>query len=192
MFKQKSFYKLLLSVITMLLILSAAICYAVPPIKIAIIPPIDSAKYGEPELNQIALSEMKENIISQKYDLALDSQVESAIKDINQGNPLKSLPKKEFLQLLSSKLSADVVIAVEFTRISSVVLPSLYSSNEMRNISLTSAVYIAQNDSYKTFNSRRNETSESDGFRGIKRLTKECLAEIERNTNKYLKSIVLQ
>ena len=185
MMNQKKVCKLFF-LTTALLLFFSIVAYAAYPIRIAIIPPVDRAKYGEPELNQLVLTQLKDNFTNSKYDLALDSQIDSALNDITQGQKLTTLPEKQMLKRMSDALSADIVIAVEFTRLSSVILPSLYSSNEMRNISITSAVYVAKNDSYKTFNSRRNETSESDGFRGIRRLTKECVDEFTRNLNKYL------
>ncbi|MEG6585321.1 hypothetical protein [Dendrosporobacter sp. 1207_IL3150] len=191
MLHRKSLCRALLLSIMILMSLAITIGYADSTRRVAIIPPIDYAKYGEPELNKLVLTELKENFINQQYNVALDTQVEKAVNEATQGKALKSLPKKELLKEISYNLSSDLVVAVEFTRLSSIIIPTMYSSNEMRQVSITAAIYHAKTDTYKTFNYTRNETSESDGYRGIKRLTMECIDQLLRKTNKYLTSLSL-
>jgi len=192
---KKSYLALLLTfalIFSLAAVLSPApavnVCLAATPIRIAILPPIDKAKYNEPALNQFILSKVKERFLDPRHDLALNIQVENALNEITQGKKLTELPDKQFLYIVADKLSADVVVAVELTQASSTVFTSVFDEDiEMKNVEVSWAVYMKKDDKYVTYKSSKSDTTEPEYYRGIQRLTEDCMRDLIKKTVSTLK-----
>ncbi len=175
----------------LIVFITTAITYAAVPVRIVLLPPIHRQNYNEPELNHFAFYKLKENLLKNNYDLALDIQVQNAVNKFTHGHPLEALPEKKILRGLSKELSSDLVFALEFTELNSMIISSLRNEEiEYKNVALTLAIYNAQDDSYVIYKVHKDEYSEFEGVNGIRRLVENCLDHINKKVSVYLKSII--
>lgn len=182
------YLKIIIFIFTMSVLSFTNVAFASSHIKIAILPPINSAKYPDQEIQEVIQQKTSNYFKFPHYDKIAPLQVAKTVRQLEIKPNMKKVPAKEILAKIADKLSADIVFVVQINKIESVFRSGLFDGDSLEDtyVHLTCAVYLSKQDRYFLTEAIASEFVEPAVDTGAKKMTGECMNIIIQKIDSYL------
>ncbi len=157
-------------------------------IKAAILPPINSAKYPDNEIQEVIKQKTLNYFRFPYYDKIAPQQIAQASHKFGIEQHMKKIPDKKILASIAANLSADIVFVIQIKEIQSVFRTQLFDGDSLEDtyVHLVSALYLAKQDRYILTEGIASELVEPAVDTGAVKMTGQCMDIIIKKIDPYL------
>lgn len=164
-----------------LLCFSAALpVFAIEPFNVAVLPPINTAGFNDPDSMQIIQNTIKKPFKYPYYSLLPQADVQNAAKTYLTENRSRHLTNENSLAAIANKLSADIVVVVELSRAKQIRLSSFRLDDNYveSDVALTCYAYSALTKKYDVLKVKKWETEPESVDTAMSVILKELTEEL--------------
>lgn len=152
--------KKLFLLLTVLCFAAALPAFAIEPFNVAVLPPINTANFNDPDDVQIIQNTIKQPFKYPYYLLIPADTVQNTARAYLAENKSTRLATEKSLAAMANKLSADIVVVVELSKVRQDRLSSLRFDDTYveSDVALTCYAYSAISKKYDVLKVRKWET----------------------------------
>ena len=156
-------FRLLLTVLAVL-VLSGLPSAAAAPVRVAVVPYINSSGENRPVVDATITSKLEGYFHSGYYEQVPPGEVADFLWRSGYDLPLRLLPEKEVLQALAGATGADAVLAMDFTRIQASRRSSWFYAYTIGSVSIYVKALSAVDNNFVSLRIERQEKLRASRF----------------------------